>query len=210
MLRLYARGVICRWTRVSPNSLLIWLCVVAFVYLITPFAFGSQRPESEPPSIYISRGACPFEGCVYRDWIAKHDLNVYDRAGGTAVVDHLRQGDRVHAITGEIHCRPLRVTASRDHPEPGSYEPTSPRIRKGQVYYVLHYVGEGQWKVWFRGQVTVVEGLPPGAPRPRTTWWAKVTTPRGITGWVIATDNFDGQDMLAQSGRSDSQVMMPI
>jgi hypothetical protein len=164
---------------------------------------SSDNAKDELPSVYVSKGACPFEGCVYRDWIAKRDLTVYDRPDGTVIVDQIHQGERVHAVTGEVHCRPVRVVAGRDHPEPGSYEPTSPRIRKGQVYYLLHYLGEGQWRVWFRGTLTVVEGLDSDAPRPKTTWWAKIETPRGRIGWVIATNNFNGQDMLAQARPGD-------
>lgn len=178
------------------------LPVIAFWH-VNALPASSDNAKDEPPAVYVSKGACPFEGCVYRDWIAKRNLSVYDRPDGTEIIDHLRRGERVHAITGEVHCRPMRVVATRDHPEPGSYEPTSPRIRKGQVYYLLHYLGEGQWRVWFRGAITLIEGRPPDAPRPAAKWWAKIKTPRGKTGWVIATNNFDGQDMLAQARPGD-------
>jgi hypothetical protein len=182
----------------------------AFVGIIGGLWFGLaasvQGAKDTPPSVYVSKGACPFEGCVYRDWIAKNNLDVYDRPGGSSIVDHIRKGERVHAVTGEVHCRPLRVVATRNHPEPGSYEPTSPPIKKGQVYFLLHYLGEGQWKVWFRGAVTIIEGRSPDAPKPATTWWAEVKTLRGVTGWVIATDNFDGQDMLAKARPNSSLI----
>jgi len=171
---------------------------VVALWCVNALFASPDSPERKPPSVYIAKGACPFEGCVYRDWIARRALTVYDRPNGAGIVDKVRKGERVHAITGEVHCRPVRVVARRDHPEPGSYEPTSPRIRKGQVYYLLHHLGEGTWQVWFRGAVTVVEGLEPNVQPPRTTWWAKVKTPRGKTGWVIATSSFDGQDMLAE------------
>lgn len=178
-----------------------WLIVLGPWCYGFPLAGGPEDTPKRPPAIYVSKGACPFEGCVYREWTARRPMAVLDHPGGTRIVARIRKGERVRAITGEVHSRPLRVIATRDHPEPGSYEPTSPRIRKGEVFYILHYLGEGQWRVWFRGRLTVIEGRPPNAPRPRTTWWAKVKTGRGITGWVIATDKFDGQDMLAHNPR---------
>jgi hypothetical protein len=194
----------------SVRSEMKRLSVFAFVSIIGTLsiglAFNVQGSQDTPPSLYVSKGACPFEGCVYRDWTAKKDLDVYDRPGGNLTVDHIRKGEWVRAVTGEVHCQPLRVVATRNHPEAGSYEPTSPPIKQGQVYFLLHYLGEGQWKVWFRGAVTIIEGRPPDAPKPTTTWWAEVRTVRGITGWVIATDNFDGQDMLAKARPSSSQI----
>jgi len=170
----------------------------AWVFLLGAWSsIAPQDSQPAPPALYISKGACPFEGCVYRRWTARRALDVVDRPGGTRVVDRLRASEPVDALTGEVHCRPLRMVATRDHPEPGSYEPTSPRIAKGETFYLLHYLGEGAWKIWFRGAVTQIEGVPAGSPLPETTWWAQIRTERGITGWVIATGNFDGQDQLA-------------
>ncbi len=180
------------------GSSIAWPIVLALWYSGLPLLCQPTPEESHPPSVYVAKGACPFEGCVYREWIARRALTVLDRPGGSEVA-RINKGDRVQAITGEVHCRPLRVVADRNHPESGSYEPTSPLIRKGQVYYLLHYLGEGQWKVWFQGKLAVIGGRDPDAPKPKTTWWAKVKTARGVTGWVVATGNFDGQDMLAQN-----------
>lgn len=153
--------------------------------------------DAAPPALFIDKGACPFEGCVYRRWTARRALEIVDRPGGDRVVDRVRPSEPVEALTGEVHCRPLRMVATRDHPEPGSFEPTSPHIAKGETFYLLHYLGEGAWKIWFRGSLTEIENLPAGSPLPETAWWAQVRTARGITGWVIATANFDGQDQLA-------------
>ena len=53
------------------------------------------------------------------------------------------------------------------------------------------------------GSYGVGKWLQPNVRPPKTTWWAKIRTPRGKTGWVIATNNFDGQDMLAEARPSD-------
>ena len=160
---------------------------VALLFLLGCFLAVSPQ-DAAPPPLYIAKGACPFEGCVYRQWTALRALEVFDRPDGKRVVDRLRPSEKVEALTGEVHCRPLRTVATRNHPG---------GIAKGETFYLLHYLGEGAWKVWFRGSLTEIEDLPAGTPLPETTWWAQVRTERGITGWVIATSNFDGQDQLA-------------
>jgi hypothetical protein len=166
------------------------------VRLVLIVALMALASPVTPPSLYVSKGACPFEGCAYREWLARRSLPVYERAGGARIIARLQKGERVQALNGEVHCRPVRVIAGRDDPAAGSYEPTSPRIRKGQMFYLLHYEGEGHWRVWFSGQITTVEMAPREMPRARSTWWARVKTASGTIGWVIATGNFDGQDIL--------------
>src|SRR3954468_14746055 len=99
-----------------------------FSLLTTIRVFGVQ-PDNPGP-LYIAKGACPFEGCAYREWTAIRDVNVRKRPGESEIVDRIRRGERVQAITGEVHCRPVRMVATKNHPEPGSYEPTAPAIRK--------------------------------------------------------------------------------
>jgi hypothetical protein len=56
-------------------------------------------------------GACPFEGCVYREWIANSPVAVRsERRAGAPVAFTLSEGDRVRAITGiVVTIRPGRV-----------------------------------------------------------------------------------------------------
>jgi len=108
-------------------SLIVGLCL---------FGGLNVQGSDTPPSPYIDQGACPFEGCIYREWTAKKEKILLDRPGGSRVVVRIRPGERVLGITGEVRSTPLRVVAQLDHPDPE--RPDKILIRKGQIYYVLH------------------------------------------------------------------------
>lgn len=89
------------------------------------------------------------------------------------------------ALGGETHSKPLRVVASRDIPEA--------RIHPGEVFYVLHYEGELNWKIWHKGKTFDAESG--DSLSPKTTWWARVQRKNGSIGWVIAGGGaFSNQD----------------
>ena len=92
----------------------------------------------------------------------------------------------------------FKLVASEDLPNPE--DQWRPLIRKGQTYYVLHYLGEGAWLVWFRGKLTTVENPLQRGPFPKAVWWVKVKTSAGVVGWAISDGNFDGQCSIAQRG----------
>lgn len=53
---------------------------VAWVALICVAAAIAQGEQgSSAPDPYISKGACPFECCSYREWIANRDVTVMDK-----------------------------------------------------------------------------------------------------------------------------------
>jgi hypothetical protein len=109
------------------------LAVARFVALMAN-AKTPQRPPataSVPPSPYIDKGACPFECCTYRDWIANEEIALMDQPNGKKVVARIRKGEQVHAITGEVHRIPLRVVAQFDEPNAG--------IKAGDIIYVLNF-----------------------------------------------------------------------
>jgi hypothetical protein len=172
-----------------------------------------QRPLTGPPVPYEDVGACPFEGCVYREWTANDSVTVRrDRDPDAEVAFTLVPGERVVAITGiVITTRPGRVEVHRAadlwttegmlHVEPG------------ETVYLLTYRGEGHWAAWFQGRVyddldgsmfygmrcesrpdrcggTIVE-------TPESTWWIRVRTPGGIRGWTREAEKFDDKDALA-------------
>ncbi len=147
---------------------------------------AAAAAQSAPPSPFVAKGACPFECCTYREWTALKAITVYDAPNGKAV-GALKPGEAVTAVTGEIHSIPVRATAAEDHPEAG--------IKKGEVFYVLHYIGEGVWSVWRDGRVTQLEIY--SGPPPKTVWWVKVRTRSGLAGWAISDRNFGNQDACA-------------
>ena len=152
--------------------------------LLCVAAVGAVATD-RPPTPFIDRGACPFECCTYRKWRALQPLKLVDRPGGKKIVGRLRAGETVDALTGETHSAPLAMEAPVDIP--------AARVRKGDPIFVLHFEGEMTWKIWVRGKLTDAELL--GLQRvPKTEWWAKVRTLRGVVGWVRAERNFENQD----------------
>ena len=156
-----------------------------------------SRAQERPPRVFIDAGACPFECCSYREWFADRDITLWDRPGGKRVVAHLRRDERVEGLTGEVHSVPLRVRAGSDLPEQG--------IKQGDIFYVLHYSGEGVWKIWHHGRLAELEivdetatiATPPARTWPlgvKSTWWVQVRTELGVAGWTISKRNFRNQD----------------
>ena len=109
-----------------------------------------------------------------------------DEPNGKKIVGHVRKGESVLALTGEVHSIPLRVVIRKDSPEEG--------VTKGDVVYILHYSGEGYWAVWQKGKVIQLQNFSDKAPFPRATWWVQLKTKQGVVGWVISHNNFSNQD----------------
>jgi hypothetical protein len=130
-----------------------------FVLLATAIAAGGahvavqQAAPAGPPMPYEDIGACPFEGCVYRDWITNDRVTVRtERRGDALIAFTLEKGEHVRAITGiVVILKPGRVqfrnavdltsTAGRIHVEPG------------ETLYLLTYHGEGSTTAWFKGRL---------------------------------------------------------
>ena len=149
---------------------------------------SGDRPQqlNAPPNPYIDKGACPFECCTYREWTANEAIELLDQPNGKKIVAHIQKGEKVQGLTGEVHSVPLRVVASRDQPDAN--------IKRGDVFYVLHYSGECYWTVWHNGQLAEAENCSDEGPHPQSTWWVKVKTASGVTGWTVSQGNFSNQD----------------
>jgi hypothetical protein len=174
---------------------------------------AAQRARSAgPPVPFEDVGACPFEGCAYRDWIANTPVRVLtDRRTDAPVAFTVKRGERVHAITGVVITQKagrvqfrkavdLDAGATRFHVEPG------------QTLYLLTYRGEGFSVAWFQGrrydEVDVSEFFnalcdeKPGEcngriiERPRTVWWIRLRNMKGLTGWSREPEKFDNKDAL--------------
>jgi hypothetical protein len=170
------------------------LCLIAGASLCFGLTLLSGG-ETTPPHPFIDKGACPFEGCTYREWTATKRITLYDVPKGKHAVGHLGPGEHVVGITGEVRSIPLRVVATSNHPDPEDQRRVL--IKKGEPYCVLHYLGEGTWLVWHRGKLTTIENFSESGPFPNAIWWVKVKTSEGLVGWAISDHNFDGQDSLA-------------
>jgi hypothetical protein len=181
--------------------------------LASALAMGCQRTPFEGPSMpFEDEGACPFEGCVYRDWVANAGVAVKaDRWIGAPVRFRLRKGDRARALTGVVvtlragrvrfkHAVDLQSGNDTIHVEPT------------HTLFLLTYHGEGVTTAWHQGRIydnldgseflnTACE-LTPGAcngsvvEQPRRMWWVQVQNAKGDIGWTHEPDKFDHKSAL--------------
>jgi hypothetical protein len=154
--------------------------------LVVCVSIAHSTEEQKPPNVHIDKGACPFECCTYREWVARTDETLVDSPNGKNVVGRIKKGEKVLALTGEVHSVPVRVVAHDAYPDAG--------VKAGDIIYILHYIGEGYWKAWHDGKVIEIENFPGKGSKPKTTWWAQLKTSSGAIGWTVVHGNFDNQD----------------
>jgi hypothetical protein len=169
-----------------PGKTLLAAAGVLVALLIIPSGTSQAAGGQKPPQVYVDKGARPFECCIYREWVARTNVTPFDRPNGTQVVGHIRKGSKVLALTVEVHSVPRRVVAPSDHPDAG--------VKKGEVIYVLHYIGEGYWKVWHNGMLVQMQDFPGAGWKLKATWWVKLKSPSGIIGWMMERRNFAVED----------------
>src|ERR1041384_3885237 len=91
-----------------------FLIVSALLSLLpTMHAAQSKRPDLP----FFDWNACPFEGCVYRQWTARKPVVVYDTWKRTRQpLTSLAAGDKALAVTGVvITFKPGVIRMDRDH-----------------------------------------------------------------------------------------------
>jgi hypothetical protein len=162
-----------------------------------------------PKLPYLDRGACPFEGCAYREWTATKIVVVYDTwENRRKPIARLSVGEKITGITGVvITFRPGVIRMERDLPQQG--------LRSGDTVLVYTNLGEGLAKVWFKGSFYSEFDITFAAWPDRaacggakctaaftdvgkSAWWAQVKLSSGRMGWVeMDTAGFDGVDQLA-------------
>lgn len=157
-----------------------------FVLGLTMYPRLRASGADRPPKRFVDVGACPFECCTYRQWVVRDSVQLLDRPNGKRVVGSLHKGEAIQGLTGEVISTPVAVKADREIPE-------TP-IKAGDTFYVLHYDGEGYWKVWFRGKTTFVHQSVIDVPRPDAEWWVKVKKADGVVGWTLSDKHFLHQD----------------
>jgi hypothetical protein len=164
--------------------------LVFAVFLLVAVELVQAESPGSPPRLYVSKGACPFECCVYREWTANRDLELMDHPEGKPI-GQIHKHEVVSARTGEIRTQPLRFRIARK----GS-DKEDVSIPIGSIVYLLHPVGEGYWLVWYHGKTIQMDPQYVGHG-PRYQWWAQVKTHSGQVGWVemslpaIPFDNTD-------------------
>jgi len=147
-----------------------------------------------PPSPYEDPGACPFEGCTYREWIARKETTIRkENNERSPVAFNVRKGEKVVGLTGTvITLRPGYAEALTRVQAAGLW------LEPGEIVYLLHYEGEGAYKIWFQGKIDG-RGMTENfeiLQYPETVWWVKIRSRKGQVGWSNQTENFGNMDAL--------------
>lgn len=190
------------------------LCVLLAVAISGAVLSGSQSTEADaPPTPFEDVGACPFEGCVYRDWIANSTVDVRRERQTTAPVAYrVVAGEKVTALTGVVVTLEAGRVQFREPQEIATSDGPI-NIVPGQTLFLLTYQGEGFTKAWFDGRLyrsvatvsfqNYVCDVTPGRCTGRviqdsqTVWWVQIRNAGGALGWTQEVDKFDGKDALA-------------
>ena len=174
---------------------------------------ASQSALSGPPIPYEDAGACPFEGCVYREWQAIETVIVRRaRSANGTIAFTVRKGEAITAITGVV------VTTSPGQvrfriPVNLSSSSGSVHVEPGETLYLLTYRGEGFTKAWFKGKFyEELDGSTAffndicatdsnrcaGAivEQPKQVWWVQIKNEKGQIGWTNKPNKFDRKDAL--------------
>jgi hypothetical protein len=193
--------------------------LIAFL-AVGAIAIAGAQTSGAPPMPFVDEGACPFEGCLYRDWRAKKPVEVYetwDRRAPVRRVFSVQPGETVTAMTGVvittipgraiIRRALIGLADSRFFPY---QSPVSIPLKPGDVVYLLTNQGEGFHTAWFNQIVFTLDrsrfsGTDPEPPCKQTStcsgeileypvsvWWARVRSSRGQIGWTNQTADFEG------------------
>lgn len=148
---------------------------------------------------YVAEGACPFECCTYREWRATAEMTVRREPSDTAQAAFtLAAGEAFRGLDGRVVVTEPGVVAVRRRIEPEV--PGQPAFTPGDTLYPLDHLGEGWFRVWYRGRTVETSSFSwapldaPPATRdsaaavvlrdPTSEWWARVRNGEGRTGWL--------------------------
>lgn len=126
------------------------------------FAALPANSDDGPPLVdgrFVDDGACPFEGCTYREWKTEKDTVLYDAPFGSRTVGQARAGEWVEGVTGIVYIRPMPIRAAESaeldmllyDERVGDYVTTP--LSPGETIYLLTYQGAGAYKAWTKGRL---------------------------------------------------------
>jgi hypothetical protein len=175
--------------------------VVLPVLMLCPVSISASKRH---PAVYVDRGACPFECCVYRDWQARRPVTIRSSPRLNAKrIATLKTGANVQALTGFVRTQAGRFRVKRNFG----------RFVAGETVWVYTYHGEGYFTVWYRGRL-IKESLnfsPYGGSMGkrceetkycfgeldselRSDWWVKIRLADGRLGWTNQAGDFSNTD----------------
>jgi hypothetical protein len=185
--------------------------------VVAPVAFLAAQGRAEPPPVpFEDAGACPFEGCVYREWTAKRPVIVRTaRRRDAPVAFRLQAAEKITAVTGIVTTLKAGRVQFREARDISTGSGTI-HIEPGETLYLLTYQGEGYTKAWFNGRlyrdVDTVEfynGVCDLRPercagkiieKSETEWWVQVRNRSGTVGWTNEPEQFDGKNAIGGVG----------
>src|SRR2546423_13519712 len=117
--------------------------------LISLFIIGpaTSAQDIKPPLPYLDRGACPFECCTYRRWTVEADTFIYkERSIKSDIAFQVKKGQHVTGVTGiVVTLKPGKVVVKKAQTLD---QDRKVRLKPGDIFYLLHYEGEGYSKIW--------------------------------------------------------------
>jgi hypothetical protein len=182
--------------------------VATLLVAFASMAISMDALAGPPPIPFNDWGACPFECCTYRKWVAKDDVTAYTQRNTKArPAFAIRKGQEVMAVTGVVVTtragksrllKPVVLSAK----EGDEYVYANPQI--GELIYPLHEIAEGYELVWYKGktysaltevgeEASRLGELDPPVEvikRPRYEWWAKIKNRQGQSGWTMSGYSF--------------------
>ena len=173
---------------------------------------ASMTDKDLPPQSYRHAGACPFEGCTYREWKTRSAIQLQESIDSPKTIAEVPAGVSVLGLTGEV----------RLEPEPYAVLADNGALKAGDVIFFLDNIGEGHVNYWYHGKLNPELGVGEGLHyysyencqsnaarmkaacslrklRPGKTfineWWVKIRF-GAKEGWVLNTGQFDNVDAL--------------
>jgi hypothetical protein len=146
-----------------------------------------------PDSVFIRKGACPFECCGYTEWALRDSaVVVTEPRRGAVAAFVLPDSTRFMADSGFVRVTDVQLIVVGDTID---QRPYAALFLPGDTMVVLDYVGEGHWKVFYKDRIVEVEGFwgaeQPGLPvaemlgRYSSEWWAHITMKDARKGWLL-------------------------
>ena len=189
-------------TKHQTNARRLRTLLLRIVFPSLLLATSVYAQKSQPPANYADNGACPFECCTYRRWSVVKDTVIYkQRSESSGVAFRVRKGEHVTGITGVVITLTPGKAVVRKATTIGEGRRQA-KLKPGDVLYLLHYLGEGFFRIWFNGRIYDNEMPDPSDAnskinvlnQPKTVWWMKVKNSRNQVGWTRQNDNFGDMD----------------
>jgi len=134
----------------------------------------------------------------YGTWTARAPVSLYTKVNGALMKRQIQKGDRIIALSGEVHAIPRKGTVTK------VYESDEKQgVHIGSIVYFLYPLGEGAAKVWHEGKskngsmdLTIqFESADTGIKT--WVWWVEVRMRDGVIGWLKNPSGFEGMDRFS-------------